>query len=155
MTRTKTVAKGQDTKTKKSKTDARIKVNTCLLLILSVLFGAMTCCGISRIRAFNISATAFTISDGPGLCRYDGADPKDLGFMREEVYLCSLEHDEDGNYVEVTDVKDHTLYLNNKITFASEIISAQLKTILCIIGSMFTIASLIGTIVYWNHNRGR
>lgn len=155
MTKAKTTTKTQDIKAKRPRTSTRIKVNTCLLLLLTVLFGAMTCFGISRIRAFNISATAFTISDGPGLCRYDGADPKDLEFMREEVYLCSLEHDEDGNYVEVTDVKDHTLYLNNKITFASEIISAQLKTILCIIGSMFTIASLIGTIVYWNHNRGR
>lgn len=155
MTKTKNPVKDQDSKIRKLRTSARVKVNSCLLLFMAVVFGLMTCRGLFWLRNFNRSATYATISDGPGLCRYDGADPKDLEFMREEVYLCSLEHDENGNYVEVTDVKDHTLYLNNKITFASEIISAQLKTILCIIGSMFTIVSLVGAIVYWNHNRSR
>lgn len=153
MTRTKTATRNQDMRTKSSKTGARVKINTCLLLFLAAFFGVITYCGISRLRTFNISATAFTISDGPNLCRKNETNLDDHTFHLDDVYLCSLEQDENGNFAQLTDPSDYALYLNNQITWASEIKSAQLKVMLGIIGSMFTLSALVGAIVYWNHNR--
>lgn len=142
------------TKTKIA-TSARVKVNTCLLLLLAVLFGVMTCYGISRLRTLNISATAFAVSDGPNLCRNDETNPENHTFYLDDTYLCSLEQDENGNPTQLTSPRDYAFYLNNQITWASEIRSAQLKVMLGAIGSMFTLSALIGAIVYWNHNRSR
>lgn len=122
---------------------------------MAVFFGAMTCYGVSWLRNFNISATAFTISDGPNLCRRSETTLDDHTFYLDDVYLCSLKHDEDGKFIELSDTEDYVFYLNNQITFASGINSAQLKVVLCVIGSISTVASLMGAIIYWNHNRSR
>lgn len=158
-----TKQKNVDTKNKKdqkTKTNPRVIVNSCLLLLMAMVFGILTCRGLFWIRNFNIGATAMTISDAPSLCRYnetyeEKVNPQKTEFYMDEIYLCSLEHDENDNNVEVSDGKSYTMYLNNAITAASEFNSAQFKVVICVIGSIATIASLVGAVIYWNHNRAR
>lgn len=154
MAKTKTTAKSQDAKTKKPKTSARVKVNTCLLLLLAVLFGVLTWCGTSRIMAHGRGHSAFIATDdNPGICFEEESDfINGPPTTRKGAHVCITE--EDGR-VHATDINDYTMFLNERVSFTATIESMQLAIVLFTIGLMSTIASLIGAIVYWNHNRVR
>lgn len=157
MTKAKTTTKTQDIKARKPRTSTRIKVNTCLLLLLTVSFGILTWCGASRIIAHGRGHSAFVATDDYlGICFEEESDfINGLPTTRKGPYVCITENDENYERVRTTDANDYTMFLNERIGFISTIESTQLAIILFTIGLMSTIASLIGAIVYWNHNHGR
>lgn len=157
MTKAKTTTKTQDIKAKKPRTSTRIKVNTCLLLLLTVSFGILTWCGASRIMAHGRGYSAFIATDdAPGICFEEESDfINGHPTTRKGPYVCITENDESYERVRTTDANDYTMFLSEHISFTSTIESTQLAIILFTIGLMSTIASLIGAIVYWNHNHGR
>mgnify|MGYP000862846122 CR=1 FL=1 len=53
----------------------------------------------------------------------------------------------------LTSSEDQTLFLYNKLAFSSLMRSNDLMILLVTIGSMFTIASLAGGVIYWIHNK--
>ncbi len=137
------------------KTSSRVVVNSILLFLMAVIFGVLTWCGSSRIIAYGRNHQAYIASDSPGICFEKESDYENgLPTTREGVYVCTTEIDENDEFVRVTDVDGYTMFLNDRISFAATVESIQLEIVLCVVGSMLTIASLISAIVYWNHNRG-
>ena len=138
----------------KQKTSKRVIVNSCLLLLMTIILGAMTCCGVSKIDSYSHSHTAFVASDSPMLCFEEESDFVDgHPTVRNGAYICSTEVDENANPVRLMDGNDYAMFLNERISFTAVIESVQLGIVLCVLGSMLTLVSLISTIVYWNHNR--
>lgn len=127
---------------------------------MTIVFGVMTCCGLRCMKRQNMMKQSFVVGDGAILCFEEEGDLVKDDFTgvkmpqnREGAYICSSEYDEDNNPVRVSDAEDYVFYLNNHIIFNSMRESIELSTIMCMLGLMATIASLIGTIIYWNHNR--
>lgn len=138
----------------KQKTSKRVIVNSCLLLLMTIIFGVMTCCGASKIALYSRSHSAFVASDGPMLCFEEESDFVDgRPTVRNGAYICSTEVDENANPIRLVDDNDYAMFLNERISFTAVIESVQLGIVLCVLGSMLTLVSLISTIVYWNHNR--
>lgn len=137
--------------TKSNKTNIRVKINTSLLFIMSVVFGAITFTTASNI--YKASNNFQSVSDTPGLC-YDEAKTEDA-FIRENSYICTTKHDEDGNALPVTTNNEYTLFLYDRLTLSSLIRSGDHIAVILSIGSMFAIASLVATFVYWNHNKAK
>lgn len=138
----------------KQKTSKRVIVNSCLLLLMTIVLGVMTCCGVSKITAYSHSHSAFVASDSPALCFDEESDFVDgRATVRNGARICSTEVDENGDFIRVKDDNDYAMFLNERISFTAVIESVQLGIVLCVFGSMLTLASLISTIVYWNHNR--
>lgn len=137
--------------TKSNKTNIRIKINTSLLFIVSVIFGAITFTTASNI--YKTSNNFQSVSDAPGLC-YDEAKTEST-FIRDNSYICTTEHDEDGNALQVATANEHTLFLYDRLTLSSLIRSGDHIAIVISIGSMFTIAGFAATFVYWSHNKAK
>ncbi len=137
--------------TKSNKTNIRVKINTSLLFIMSVVFGVITFTTASSI--YKASNSFQSVSDAPGLC-YDETKTED-SFIRENSYICTTEHDEDGNALQATTNNENTLFLYDRLTLSSLIRSGDHIAVILSIGSMFTIASFVATIVYWNHNKAK
>ncbi len=132
--------------TKSSKTSARVAINTGLLILMAIVFGIMTFCGVSKLDASRKNLVG--ISDAPALCYDEELYKKNDGTVIQDTYPCVMNGTE-----EATSQKDHTMFLYDKINFSATINSQQNDILLITIGSMFTIVSFIGGIVYWNHNR--
>ncbi len=130
--------------TKSNKTNIRVKINTSLLFIMSVVFGAITFTTASNI--YKASNNFQSVSDTPGLC-YDE--------NRENSYICTTKYDEDGNALQVTTDNEYALFLYDRLMLSSLIRSGDHIAVILSIGSMFTIASFVATIVYWNHNKAK
>ena len=136
---------------KSNKTNIRVKINTSLLFIMSVVFGAITFTTASNI--YKASNNFQSVSDAPGLC-YDETKTEDV-FIREKSYICTTEHDEDGNALQATTNNEYALFLYDRLTLSSLIRSGDHIVVILSIGSMFTIASFVATFVYWNHNKAK
>lgn len=137
--------------TKSNKTNIRVKINTSLLFIMSVVFGVITFTAASNI--YKASNNFQSVSDAPGLC-YDETKTEDA-FIRENSYICTTEHDEDGNALQTTTNNEYALFLYDRLTLSSLIRSGDHIAVILSIGSMFTIASFVATFVYWNHNKAK
>ena len=137
--------------TKHNKTNIRIKINTGLLFIMSVVFGVITFTTASNI--YKASNNFQSVSDAPGLC-YDETKTENTG-IRDNAYICTTEHDEDGDALSATTINAHTLFLHDRLTLSSLVRSGDHIAVVVSIGSMFTIAGLVVTFVYWNHNKAK
>ena len=137
--------------TKSNKTNIHVKINTSLLFIMSVVFGVITFTTASNI--YKASNNFQSVSDAPGLC-YDETKTEDV-FIRENSYICTTEHDEDGNALQTTTNNEYALFLYDRLTLSSLIRSGDHIAVILSIGSMFTIASFVATFVYWNHNKAK
>ena len=113
--------------------------------MVAIAFGAITCYGVSQLQSFRKNLVG--VSDAPALCYDEELYKKNDGKVIQDTYPCST----DGTAV--TDQKDHTMFLYDRISFTSTVNSQQYETILVTIGSMIPVASLVAAIVYWNHNR--
>ena len=131
--------------TKNNKTSARVNINAGLLVLVAVAFGAITCYGVNQLQSFRKNLVG--VSDAPALCYDEELYKKNDGKVIQDTYLCST----DGTAV--TDQKDHTMFLYDRISLTSTVNSQQDEILLIAFGSMMTIASLVAAIVYWNHNR--
>lgn len=137
--------------TKSNKTNPRIKINTCLLFIMSVVFGVITFTTASQI--YKASSNFQSVSNAPGLC-FDETKTDNL-FVRDNSYICLTQTDENGNPLPVTDTNEYTLFLYDRLTLSSLIRSGDFIVTVIAIGSMFTLAGLVTTFVYWYHNKAR
>lgn len=137
--------------TKSSKTNIHIKINTSLLFIMSVVFGVITFTTASNI--YKASNNFQSVSDAPGLC-FDETKTDSI-FTRDNSYICTTEHNEDGSALPATTANEHTLFLYDRLTLSSLIRSGDHIATIIAIGSMFTIASFVATFVYWNHNKAK
>ena len=128
---------------KKHKTSFRIKLNTCIFVIAAIIFFALTCVGFIRANAY-ISGMP-SVVDAPGLCMDDDDT---------NAYICGFGEDENGSPLPATEDETIIYFVQQGrgITFLS-----GLATIVAIkvVGSIATIASLLGGLIYWIHNRGK
>ena len=131
--------------TKINKPSSRIKTNTDLLVIATIVFGVITFCGVNRLQAYRKNLTG--VSDAPALCYDEETYKKSNGSVRQDTYLYSS----DGTTV--TDQKDYTMFLYDRVSLTTSSLSYENGVLLTAIGGMLTIASLVAAIVYWNHNR--
>ncbi|MBR0465827.1 hypothetical protein IJJ02_03550 [Candidatus Saccharibacteria bacterium] len=137
--------------TKSNKTNSRIKTNTALLFIMSVVFGVITFTTASQI--YKASNNFQPVSDAPGLC-FD--ETKTEGsFVRDNSYICLTMADEDGNPLPVTDDNEYALFFYDRLTLTSLVRSGDHIALIIAIGSMLTLAGLVTTFVYWNHNKAK
>ncbi|MBQ3318548.1 hypothetical protein IJG76_00805 [Candidatus Saccharibacteria bacterium] len=137
---------------KNKKTSPRVIVNTCLLLALTIFFGLAT----KNVFFWtnNVPRGYIYNSNPPHLC-FEKEEMLDGGILNEGAYICSVERDENGKPIHLTDDEDYALFIQNQMTYVfSRNWSAVTATVL-IFGIMLTAGSLVATIVYWNHNRGR
>lgn len=98
----------------------------------------------------------FVASDRPGICfeeesNFENGRPTTV----TGAYVCLMETNENHERIRAKEPNDFAMYLDDRITFSAVIDSLEKAITLGIIGSMFTLSTLIGAIVYWNHNRGR
>ncbi len=131
---------------KNNKTSARVMINTGLFILIAIAFAAMTFCGINKLDMSRRNLVG--ISDAPALCYDEELYKKNNGTVIQDTYPCI----ENGTE-EVTSQRDHTMFLYDKINFTATVNSQQNDILLITIGSMMTIASFVGGIIYWNHNR--
>lgn len=154
MGKAKAAMGARSTESKDKKTSARVIVNSCLLLLMTITLGLMTYCGVSKIALYSKNHSAMVASDSPALCFEEEIDlGDDVAPIRNGGYICSSMVDENNKPIRLTDADDYAMFFSDRISFTATIESVQLEILLCTIGSMLTLASLIGTIIYWNHNR--
>lgn len=136
-------------KTKTNKTGMRVKVNTGLFVVAAILFMVMAFCGAQRLRVYQRSMVG--ISDAPGLCfdseRYYNNE------TIENAFPCKTEVDENGDNIPADSQNDQTMFLYDRMSLIGSLTSVEMMAIIMIIGSLFSVASLMGGIIYWNHNR--
>lgn len=127
-------------KTEKSK--ARIIVNTCILVLLAALIGALTCLGVNRLSDYQKNVVG--VSDAPGLC-YDGGGIAD-GIIKN-AYPCVTDGEP------VTTANENVIFLYNRANFASTVELNAMRLVLASIGGFLSCVTLVGAFIYWNHNR--
>lgn len=138
-------------KTKNNKTPARVKVNSCLFVLLAIVFGVMTFCGVNKLQTFGKNFRS--VSDAPGLCYDEEAYKKSGSTVVVNAYPCLTQTDENGNAIPATSQNDYTMFLFDRTNLSGVTLTYELSTVITIIGGMFTLISLVGGIIYWNHNR--
>ena len=111
----------------------------------------MTFCGVNKLQ---MSGKNFRgISDAPGLC-YDEDAYRNSGAMRvEDAYPCSTESDEEGNPLPATSQNDYAMFLYNQTNFSGAMLTNELVILMTVIGGILAVSSLVGGVIYWNHNR--
>ena len=128
------------------KTNTRVVVNTCILVLMSVIFGALTICGINKIQ--NVSKNFQSISNAPALC-FGDIHTDEQGYKTlDNAYICAKS---DGS--SKAELSEQSLFIYDKMTQSSITRSADLVIVLSVLGSILTVGGLFGAIVYWNHNR--
>ena len=132
--------------TKNNKTSARVMINTGLFIVMAIILGVISFCGVNKLEMFRKNLVG--ISDSPALCYDEELYKKNNGTVIQDTYPCI----ENGTE-EATSQRDHTMFLYDKINFTATVNSQQNDILLITIGSMMTIASFVGGIIYWNHNR--
>ena len=140
----------------------RVLVNTGLLTLMAIVFAVVTGLGIWQLKTYQNSLTSDTVSDGPSLCYRNQTIEMDSSERTlERAYICSTEPD-DGDYqsgdiinmTELNSDKDYTLFLFGRNTFYTVSIFYAFEIVLFAVGSMLTLASLMGALIYYIHNRG-
>lgn len=129
-------------KTKVASSKTRIKVNTCILVVLSILIGLMTFLGVKRLESYRLNLIG--VSDAPGLC-FD--EEKYKNELIEDAYPCTTDGEP------VSSDNENVIFLFNRANFASTMEINGMLLVLITIGSILTVSSLVVAVVYWNHNR--
>jgi hypothetical protein len=70
-----------------------------------------------------------------------------------EEYICSLEVDENNKNIAISDNQDFALFNYDQFVYTRAVQVANTLAIAKMIGVISVSASLLGAIVYWNHNR--
>ncbi len=91
------------------------------------------------------------ISNGRGLCFDETVDSDGAKGTKNEGVCASLGGDEE----RTKDINDVAMFLYNKIYYAEQTDAYRSAFSTFVIGLMFTIASLTGAVVYWNHNKNK
>lgn len=125
------------------KEKVRARVNTWLLVLLTIVIPIMTLLGAQKLYMY--SKNFIGISDAPGIC-YDEIKDKNI-HIRENAYPCVTDGEP------VTSDNENVIFLYNQMNFLATVHFREMLIVLLAIGAIATAASFIGTIVYWNHNR--
>ncbi len=133
--------------TKKSKTNNRVKFNTLFLVVIAFVFGAISF--FSMINLAGSSTWMMPISNGRGLCFDETVDSDGVKGTKNEGVCASSGGDE----ARTEDINDAAIFLYDKMYFAEQTDAYRSAFSTFVIGLMFTIASLAGAVVYWNHNK--
>ena len=131
-----------------AKTRPRVIINTFLLLIAAVAFMVMSINFGGSIIARGGNAMK-PISSAPGLC----FDEIDGGQATRNEYICSSEIDENGDGKPVANANDYALYAHNDTVLAESVVVQSISFAVMVVGSLFSLAFIVGAIVYWNHSR--
>lgn len=128
---------------KNDKKKNRVRVNTWLFALLTIVIPILTLIGAQKLYMYNKNFVG--ISDAPALC-YD--ETKDENFhIRENAYPCIT----DG--VPVTSNNENVIFLYNQANLIGTVHFREMLVVLFVVGAIATLASFIVTIIYWNHNR--
>ena len=129
---------------KNEKMRNRVRVNTWLLALLTIVIPMLTLLAAQRL--YVISKNFIGISDAPGLC-YDEKRFDNKSKVIENAYPC------DTNEEPVTTDNENVIFLYNQINFVATTNFREMLVIIFAIGTILTATSFITTIIYWNHNR--
>ena len=132
----------------KTKSSAKVSVITGLFILAALIFCLITIQGVWRLNQYDKNLHT-TVSDAPGLCY----DESNNGMIRDNSYPCYTYTDASGRMAEVDDDNDRAIFLYDKITFTSMTQTMQLRVVMITICSMFSVASLLGGIIYFCHNK--
>ncbi len=134
--------------TKRIKRPLRIKLNTGLFVIAAIIFAAITFCAATWVAEMNESISGHRhITNQPALC-FDAVENDDGTIDRDNGHVCNS-----GTEETATDPQVLTMFLHEEILFAQDQSATNASVAIVAIGSLFTVASLIGAIIYWNHNK--
>ena len=126
------------------KSNSRVLINTGILILMSVIFGALTFCGVSKIQS--VSKNFQGVTNAPALC-FDETHTDEDGYKTlDGAYIC------DKNGAEASS-SAQSLFVYDKLAQYSILRSNDLVVAITTIGSILTVASLLGAVVYLNHNR--
>jgi len=137
--------------TKTNRTKTRVCVNTGLFIIAAILFVIVAFCGTQRIGVYQRSMVG--ISDAPGLCFDSEAYEKNNHEVIQDAYPCKTEIDENGENIPADSQNDQTMFLYDRMSLVGSLTSIEIQAAIMTIGCLLSMASFIGGIIYWNHNR--
>ena len=135
--------------TKKVKTNNRVKFNTLLLVLVAIVFAVISFFSVINLAGSSLWMTP--ISNGRGLCFDETVDSDGVRGTKNEGVCASSGDDE----ARTEDVDNAAIFLYDKMFFAEQMDAYRSAFSTFIIGLMFTIASLTGAVVYWNHNKNK
>ena len=133
-------------KTTNTKTSCRVIFNTLLFVVAAIMFGAITICGVNQLNLYNRNLVG--VSDAPALCYNEELYEKNNGTVIQDTYPCVSNGTE-----EDTSLRDHTMFLYDRVSFTSTVLGQELMIFTVIVGCLLTTASVLGGVIYWNHNR--
>lgn len=134
---------------KTSKSKSRIFINTGLFLLASAIFAALGLCGAKKLERFDKLFVA--LQDSPSLCFESDEAKKEE--PAKNAYVCKGEVDENGNIPASESQTDQSIFLYDRLHLATATTINAVQTAIVATGIFFSIASLFGAIIYWNHNR--
>lgn len=129
---------------KNEKFKNRVRLNTWLLALLTIIIPILTLLGAQKLYMY--SKNFIKVSDAPGLC-YDEKKLDNKSKVIENAYPC-IQDD-----IPVATDNENVIFLYDQINFTATVHFREMLIVLLAIGSFATIASFVGTIIYWNHNR--
>ena len=129
---------------KNDKTRNRVRINTWLLVLSTIIIPVLTLIGAQKLYLY--SKNFVGISDAPGLC-YDEKKFDDKSRVIENAYPC-VRNDEP-----VTSDNENVIFLYNQTNFVATVHFREILIMMLTVGAIATAASFAATIVYWNHNR--
>ena len=103
------------------------------------------------INLFGSSTWMMSISNGRSLCFDETVDSDGAKGTKNEGVCASL----GGNEEHTKDINDVAMFLYDKMNYAEQMDAYRSAFSTFVIGLMFTIASLTGAVVYWNHNKNK
>ena len=113
-------------------------------MAMAVIFAVIS---IASMYNFNTNGEILKpISNSPGLC-FDEHTDADGTITTENENVCLT------NGERTTDSQDMTLFLYDKLVMLQAMASLRAGYIVMSIGTMLSIASFLGGIIYWNHNK--
>ena len=135
-----------------AKNTSRTKVRfiTGLFILATLIFSLITIQGLWKINQYGKNFQS--VSDAPGLC-YDEQKTDDNSVIRENSYLCYTYPDNSGKFAEVNDDDDRAIFLFDRMTLIATTQTMQLRVVTVTISSIMSVASLLGTVIYFCHNR--
>ena len=132
----------------KTKSNAKVSVITGLFILAALIFCLITIQGVWRLNQYDKNLHT-AVSDAPGLCY----DESNNGTIRENSYPCYTYTDASGRNAEVDDDNDRAMFLYDKIVFMGKTQTMQMRVVMVVIGSILSVASLFGAVIYSCHNK--
>ena len=134
--------------TKKSKTSIRVVINTTLLIVLGVVFAAISTFSAYRMVEYNNLLTSTHHPTNQASVCFDEKVDEDGDMMTYNEGICNP-----GTETRADDPNTLALFLDGEIAMAQDMNAYFSAQVMVMIGGFFSISSIFAAIIYWNHNK--